>query len=100
MGSNFSLQLLFRATRDGFENSAFHSHCDNKGPLLIIIKTQKEVLIGGFCSISWKDSGSWTEDPKCVVFSISRQKIYNRFNDIENLYFDSGYSPVIGGSVI
>ena len=100
MGSKFSLQLLFRATRDGFDNSKFHSLCDDKGPLLVIIKTQKDLLIGGFCSIPWKNSGSWTVDPKCVVFSISRQKIYNRLNDKDNLYFSSSYGPVLGDCVI
>jgi hypothetical protein len=100
MGSNFSLQLLFRATRDGFDNSKFHSLCDDKGPLLIIIKTQKDLLIGGFCSISWKNSGDWTVDPKMVVFSISRQNIYNRLNDTNNLFFNSGYGPIFGDSVI
>jgi hypothetical protein len=100
MGSNFSFKLLFRATRDGFDNGKFHSLCDDKGPLLVIIKTEKDVLIGGFCSISWKNSGTWTVDPKCVVFSISRQKIYNRLNNTNNLYFCSGYGPVLGDSVI
>ncbi len=74
----FTLRLLFRGSRDGFSNAKFHELCDSQGPLLVIAKTQKDILIGGFCSISWKNSGDWTLDPKCVVFSITRQKIYNR----------------------
>ena len=100
MGSNFSLQLLFRATRDGFDNGKFHSLCDDKGPLLVIIKTQTDLLIGGFCSISWKNSGNWVLDPKCVVFSISRRMIYIIRNDCTNLYFNSGYGPYLGNSAI
>ena len=92
----FSLTLLFRGSRDGFENAKFHERCDNQGPLLVIIKTQKDILIGGFCSISWKNVGSDLVDPKCVVFSITRQKIYNRLNDNNNVFFGTGYSPVIG----
>jgi hypothetical protein len=101
MGSNFSLQLLFRATRDGFDNSKFHSLCDNKGPLLVIIKTQKDLLIGGFCSISWKNSGGWQTDHQSLIFSISRQKIYNKLNDsTSNLYFDSDNGLHLGNGAI
>jgi hypothetical protein len=70
--------------------------CDDQGPLLVIIKTQKDILIGGFCSISWKKSGGAQIDPKCVVFSISRKKIYNRLNDNDNLYFNSSCGPKFG----
>jgi hypothetical protein len=35
-----------------------------------------------------------------VVFSISRQKIYNRLNDIKNLFFNSSYGPFFGENVI
>jgi hypothetical protein len=94
------LTLLFRATRDGFDNDKFHLLCDDQGPLLVIIKTQKDILIGGFCSISWKKSGNYQIDPKCVLFSISRQKIYNRLNDKDNLYFGSDRSPKFGNGCI
>jgi hypothetical protein len=76
MNGLFKLRLLFRGTRDGMTNAKFHELCDNKGPLLVVIKTQKDILIGGFCSISWKNSGGWVVDPKCVVFSITRKKVY------------------------
>ena len=92
----FSLTLLFRGSRDGFTNEKFHERCDNQGPLLVIIKTQKDILIGGFCSISWKNTGNYVVDPKCVVFSITRQKIYNRLNDNYNLHFTTGYGPFFG----
>jgi hypothetical protein len=94
------LTLLFRASRDGFDNGKFHLLCDGQGPLLVIIKTQKDILIGGVCSISWKNIGEFPIDPKCVVFSISRQRIYNRLNDNNNLYFNSERGPVFGNACI
>ena len=72
MNGAFTLRLLFRGTRDGMTNDKFHKLCDNQGPLLAIIKTNKDILIGGFCSISYKNSGDWNVDPKVVVFSITR----------------------------
>jgi hypothetical protein len=81
-------------------NDKFHELCDNQGPLLVIIKTNKDILIGGFCSISYKNTGNWKVDPKVVVFSITRNKVYHRLNDIYNVYFSTGYSFVVGNSAI
>ena len=49
-GSSFS--LLFRASTDGNSSQSFHSYCDNKGPTLVVAKS--ETCIGGaFTSQSW-----------------------------------------------
>jgi hypothetical protein len=55
-------------------------------------------LIGGFSSIDWKNSGGWTIDPKCIVFSLTRKKHYARVNEQHNVHFNSGadYGPLIG----
>ena len=53
-------------------------------------------MIGGFSSIPWKNSGGWTVDPKCVVFSLTRNKTYNRLNDTNNVHFGTSYSAVNG----
>ena len=83
MNGSFTLRLLFRGTRDGMTNDKFHELCDDQGPLLVIIKTNKDILIGGFCSISYKNDNSyWNNvDPTLVVFSITRNKVYHRLND-------------------
>ena len=88
MNGSFTLRLLFRGSRDGMTNDKFHELCDNQGPLLVIIKTNKDILIGGFCSISYKnDNSRWNVDPKVVVFSITRNKVYHRLNDEYNVFF-------------
>ncbi len=48
--------LLYRASTDSFGCKAFHEKCDNKGAILILIKTSKDLLIGGFSSIGWSSS--------------------------------------------
>ena len=94
------MKMLFRATRDGFSNSKFHELCDNKGPLLVLIKTFKGILIGGFCSIDYKSSGDFKSDPKCVVFSITREKVYPRENNDDNIQFANDRGPVIGRGIV
>ena len=44
---------LFRASRDGFEPSAFHRLCDEAGSTLTIIRSGDSIF-GGFLDISWK----------------------------------------------
>jgi hypothetical protein len=76
--------------------SVFHSLCDNKGPLLVLIKTRKDILCGGFSSIDWKNSGEWTVDNKCFIFSLKLRKVYKRLNDYYNLLFDQAHGPWFG----
>ena len=45
-------RLLFRASRDGFAASAFHSKCDDKGPTITVV-TSGANIFGGFTEKSW-----------------------------------------------
>jgi hypothetical protein len=74
----------------------FHSLCDNKGPLLVLIKTRKDILCGGFSSIHWSNIGEFTTDKKFFIFSLKLSKIYKRLNDINNLYFKTDRGPWFG----
>jgi len=49
-GSSFS--VLFRASTDGNFSESFHSYCDNKGPTLVVAKSER-CIVGGFTSRSW-----------------------------------------------
>ena len=80
--------LLLRGQRDGKSSSVFHSLTNDKGPLLVLIKTRKNILCGGFSSIDWKSSGGRTIDKKCFIFSLKTQKVYKPQDEIENLYFN------------
>ena len=46
-------RLLFRASRDGFAASAFHSKCDNKGPTITVVKSGGRNIFGGFTENNW-----------------------------------------------
>ena len=42
--SNQRWQLVYKASRDGFDAAAFHSCCDNKGPTITIIQSNNNHL--------------------------------------------------------
>jgi hypothetical protein len=96
LGKSVFAKLLFRATRDGNTIARFHELCDGKGPLLVLFVTPKDILCGGFSSISWKSQGGWTKDPKCFIYSLKTMKIYKNQNDKDYLYFKSSYGPSFG----
>ena len=50
-------RLLFRASRDGFAASAFHSKCDNKGPTVTVVKSFANIF-GGFTEKPWTSPGA------------------------------------------
>ena len=50
-------RLLFRASRDGFAASTFHSKCDNKGPTVTVVKSGANIF-GGFTEKPWTSLGA------------------------------------------
>jgi hypothetical protein len=49
-------QLVYRASRDGFEPTVFHEKCDVLKNSLIIVKTTKDHIFGGYTNASWGSS--------------------------------------------
>ena len=45
--------LCWRASRDGWAGSTFHSLCDNKGPTVTIIHVSSYYILGGYTDQSW-----------------------------------------------
>ena len=43
----------WRASVDGWNVSAFHSGCDNKGPTVTIIRVGGTYIFGGYTKLSW-----------------------------------------------
>ena len=80
----------------GMSASVFHKSCDARGPLLVLFKTDKDLLCGGFSSIPWSSSGEWTVDKNCFIFSLKSRKVYKRQNDRNNLHFGPNTGPYFG----
>ena len=44
--------LIYRASRDGWSSTDFHTHCDNKGPTVSVVK-RGNYIFGGYTEQSW-----------------------------------------------
>ena len=80
--------LIFCTSRDGDTIDAFKNKCENQSPTLVIIKTEKGIIFGGYASSPWKENGS-IQDNNSFIFSIDLNKKYNVKYTFDALY---GYS--------
>ena len=72
MTNSSKVNLLYRATRDGFTAQGFHSRCDGKGNTITIIKNNLNYVFGGYASSSWHSSSNYINDPNAFLFSLRR----------------------------
>ena len=61
LGNEYKLRLMYRASEHGYSGQSFHEYCDDKGPTLIIIKSSKGWLFGGYTTQSWSRYGIYSD---------------------------------------
>jgi hypothetical protein len=96
------VKLIYRASRDGFAASSFHSKCDDTSNTVTIIKTTSNSVFGGFTSATWTSNDEWLYDANAFIFSLRRSGNPNkeRFNvtQPENAIYGSYKNgPAFGG---
>ena len=95
--TKIEFQLLWKASRDDFRASTFHSKCDGKGATVTIIKSDRDQIFGGYTSMSWRNSGGFNQDSKAFIYSLSRKmKHSNQKNNGHSVYYDNRFGPVFG----
>lgn len=73
---NFEPQLIYKGLRDGITPEAFHTHCDEKGPTITIIKgmftgSLEMTVFGGFLDKDWHKKNTWIPSNDAFVFSLT-----------------------------
>ena len=76
-GKNFKYSLIFESSRDGDKAKKFHELCDNNAPILVIIKTIKNVVFGGYTTHVLNSTSGRCKDDKAFCFNLDKKKIYN-----------------------
>ena len=63
-------------SENGSKSEDFHKYCDNKGPTLILIKTTKNKIFGGFSPLSWNNKGGdqFDKSKQTFIFSLNLVK--------------------------
>ncbi|EFA79308.1 hypothetical protein PPL_07726 [Heterostelium album PN500] len=70
LGNSKISELLFKASKDGFDATKFHANCDYKGATVSIIKSSCGNVFGGYNSQSWHSENKYYGDDKCFLFTL------------------------------
>jgi hypothetical protein len=92
--------LIYRASKDGFEATNFHSKCDNKPNTLTIIKSTNDNVFGGYTEQKWNQIFYYKDDPNSFLFSLINKlnkPIKIKWSKSDGIYFGSNYGPIFGG---
>ena len=98
-----SMELIFRASKDGSTSNDFHKKCDNQGPTICLFKNDKENIFGGYAPISWETKGGeYRSASDSFLFTLTnihgtQPTKFPNSNSCYSLYFSSGYGPTFGG---
>ena len=78
---NIKFELIFKMSIHGYSSYDFHENCDNMGPTLILIKTTKDRIFGGFTPLNWKEESEkgvkFDENDETFIFSLNLMKKYD-----------------------
>ena len=85
--NQFSYNLIYRATRDGPKTDDFNRKCNGKNNQLIILKTTKQLIFGGFTGRGFQNTDNIKiKDDSVFLFSLDNKKIYDIKKDSYALY--------------
>ena len=81
---------------DGDKAHNFHHFVDGKDPLIILVKTSKNKIIGGYTSIPWSSSNQPIYDSYAFLFSLTTEKKYDIFKPKFACYHSQNNGPCFG----
>ena len=71
---------MYRASRDGFATSNFHSKCDGKSYTVTFVETLIGRRFGGFTDQSLDQSNNYKTGSNGFIFSLDNKEIYYNKN--------------------
>ena len=88
--------LIYKATIDGDKAQNFHNKVDGIGPLIIFVKTSKNLIIGGYTSLPWSSSDKFVSDSNAFLFSLKNGEKYNIINPNNACFHSKNNGPCFG----
>ena len=110
---DFVFKLLYRASRDGDDVLEFHKRCDEIGPNVTLVKTQKNKRFGGFTFCNWgipqkylekmkSNAGILKQDQCSFCFSLDLKKMYyhdDRKEKEDAIFCSSKFGPTFCSNI-
>ena len=110
---DFVFKLIYRATRDGDDASDFHKRCDEIGPNVTLVKSEKNKRFGGFTFCNWSipqkylekmksNAGILKQDQYSFCFSLDLKKMYyhdDRKGKEDAIFCSSKFGPTFCSNI-
>ena len=77
--SKFTLQLIFKGSRDGFKSYDFYRTCNNKSNILIVVESEHGSIFGGFTNNACLQNSGWRADDKAWIFSLTNRTVHRQY---------------------
>jgi hypothetical protein len=97
------LKLLYRASRDGFETSAFHDRCNGHSNTVTLVSSSKGWIFGGYTPLPWSSREGASSDPslRSCIFTIKNPhnlapRIFKLKQQENAIYNHLKYGPRFG----
>lgn len=95
-------KMIFKASDHNFQSASFKNHCVDKSPTLLIAKSDKGFIFGGYTPCRWLKTKEqeFVSDPesKSFLFSLSKKTVFpikpNQKNYAISAY--GGWGPIFG----
>ena len=94
------VDLLYKATIDSDEASAFHKKCDAATNTIVLVKSGNGKRFGGYTSCSWEGNSIEKKDENAFVFSLDKMTIYDIIKGEDAIGCYPKYGPVFLGCQI
>ncbi len=97
-------ELVYKASRDGFDANAFHIRCNNQGPIMTIVRSNNNFIFGGYTAVAWTYAGvSHKDHTAAFLFTLTNshnipptEYLINSGNVGNAVYHHGGYGPTFG----
>ncbi|CAJ0926179.1 21587_t:CDS:2 [Entrophospora sp. SA101] len=74
--NKYTFTLLYKASRDGFQNNTFNNKCINQGSCLVVTKCNEiNKIIGGYTSVGFINHYGYYADSQSFLFSFNFNEI-------------------------
>ena len=82
----------------GWKAKDFHDRCNGKGATLVVVKTDKGRIFGGYTSVSWESAGGvYKDDKSAFLFSVNNNRKYPITDSTKAIKNYTSYGPLFGG---
>ena len=95
-----TLNLLYKASADSDQASAFHEKCDQAQSTIVLIETDKGKRFGGFTTCSWSGDCVDKKDEDAFIFSLDKMKTYNNIPGDDAIGCYPKFGPIFLGCQI